>query len=396
MVTGTVNWFTHQVRQGLACGCVCVECGGRLVAKGGPRTRPHFAHHSSDRHCDGETLLHRLAKRLLTQRIKTGITTGRSVNVEWGCPRCEREHKSDLVRGAASAAVEHTIRTAQRTIRPDVTVLDACDEPLTLIEVIVSHSPDKPVYDFAHANGIGLVEFQISAGEEVAALEHSRILRPARATLRCLTPSCSTCAHPIANEPVRYSLHVVTAPCWKCGRDMKLALWETEGGELHDYLGGDVFGPSGLRYGITVEDGEGPDTAELSLARTHGVVIKRQYSRTMGESYLANTCTACGSFVGANHERDYADLLSPSTRIATYSRCEHCGCGTCDCTGLKTPPARTQANTRPRSHPPQRSITRIRCGHCKDSHPTTEEVRACSLAHAPPGRTKSGNAGGAL
>ena len=327
-----------QVRRGLACGCVCVGCGDRLVARRGPKIRPHFAHRSSDRFCDGEALLHRLAKRLLAERIGVGIETGRSVNVQWDCLRCGIEHETDLVSGAASVAVEHSIGTGRGVIRPDVTVLDVGDEPLTFVEVVVSHVPDEVVYDFAQESGIGLAEFRIATVDDVSALEDPHTLRPTRATLRCLTPSCLTCAHPINNEPVRNSLYVVTATCWKCGRPMKLALWESETDEPHDYFGGYPFGPSGLRLGITVGDGEGPDEGELALARTHGVVIKRQYSRTMGGSYLANTCEGCGAFVGANHERDYADLLSPATRVATYWRCEHCGCGTCDCTGLNTPP----------------------------------------------------------
>ena len=34
--------------------------GVRLVARRGPKTRPHFAHHASAEACDGESLLHRL------------------------------------------------------------------------------------------------------------------------------------------------------------------------------------------------------------------------------------------------------------------------------------------------------------------------------------------------
>ena len=83
------------VEPGLACGCVCVECGTRLVA----RTRPHFAHHAGARVCDGESLLHRLGKRILAQRMERAIATQRPVNVRWGCERCYRDHETNLVGG---------------------------------------------------------------------------------------------------------------------------------------------------------------------------------------------------------------------------------------------------------------------------------------------------------
>ena len=76
---------------------------------------------------------------------------------------------------------------------------------------------------------------------------------------------------------------MVAAPCWKCGSDMKLSLWESDGGELHDYLGGSVFGPSGLAWGMMVKDREGPGEEELALARRHGAIIRRHYSRNDGQ-----------------------------------------------------------------------------------------------------------------
>ena len=83
-----------QVERGLACGCVCVECGTRLVARRGPKTRPHFAHHATAGDCDGESLLHRLGKRILAQRIEMAIATYRPLCVRWECERCDREHET--------------------------------------------------------------------------------------------------------------------------------------------------------------------------------------------------------------------------------------------------------------------------------------------------------------
>jgi hypothetical protein len=45
--------------RGAACHCTCLGCGGALIARKGPRNRPHFAHAAGDetRGC-GETALH--------------------------------------------------------------------------------------------------------------------------------------------------------------------------------------------------------------------------------------------------------------------------------------------------------------------------------------------------
>ena len=118
---------------------------------------------------------------------------------------------------------------------------------------------------------------------------------------------------------------------------MRLALWEVVKGGLSDYFGSSyTFGPSGRFIGMFVEEGDGPSEEELTLARKHGAVIKRQSSQTMGTSYMANTCTTCGAFVGANYEADYWEFISSSNRVAAYFSCEHCSCGTCDCKNRST------------------------------------------------------------
>ena len=366
------------VERGLACGCVCVECGTRLVARRGPKTRPHFAHHAAAGDCDGESLLHRLGKRILAQRMEVAIATHRPLNVQWGCERCDREHETDLVRGATGVAVEHTISTADGgRIRPDVAVFGRSGEPQTLAELVVTHEPDQGVYDYARGNGIAVAEFWIATVADLEGLENARTLRANKATLGCLTSSCSECGKPMRDNPARYSLHVVPAPCWKCGSDMKLALWEGNGGELHDYPGGSVFGPSGRSWGIMVEDGDGPDEDELAVARAHGATIRRHHSRTMGGSYQANTCPRCQAFVGAKYEGDYADRIHPSNRVATYSRCEHCRCGTCDCTGLPAPPTEAMADSPTPESRRANTVGGIRCGHCKGRHSTVQQVREC-------------------
>ena len=326
-----------QVKRGLACRCVCVECGARLVAKKGEKTRHHFAHHTLNRNCDGETLLHKLGKRLLADRIESAIVNGEPLPVTWECGRCYREHEDDLVKGAGIVEIEQAIDIENGKIIPDVTVVGLSGKPQTFVEVIVTHEPEQPVYDYAKANNVAVVEIRLKSEDDLEVLGEVDRLKPSKATLPCLTPSCRKCSNPLLDEPTLYFLYVVTAPCWKCQGKMKLALWEVVKGGLSDYFGSSyTFGPSGRFIGMFVEEGDGPSEEELTLARKHGAVIKRQSSQTMGTSYMANTCAQCGAFVGANYEADYCEFISSSNRVAAYFSCEHCSCGTCDCKNRST------------------------------------------------------------
>ncbi len=56
-----------EVDSGLACGCVCPVCGGKLVAKKGHVYDHHFAHYATSCSYSLETALHYLAKEILLE-----------------------------------------------------------------------------------------------------------------------------------------------------------------------------------------------------------------------------------------------------------------------------------------------------------------------------------------
>ena len=72
---------------------------------------------------------------------------------------------------------------------------------------------------------------------------------------------------------------IITAPCWNCDKDMKIALLGNESGDLHS-------GPENF------------SKEEISLAEKHGVVLKMVSSKTAEETYLANACRECDAFIG--------------------------------------------------------------------------------------------------
>lgn len=69
VANGTI-WHVDDVGKGLDCGCICIRCRRKLVAKKGEARKQahHFAHHADgypDCAASGESLLHNYAKRII-------------------------------------------------------------------------------------------------------------------------------------------------------------------------------------------------------------------------------------------------------------------------------------------------------------------------------------------
>lgn len=73
---------------------------------------------------------------------------------------------------------------------------------------------------------------------------------------------------------------IIEGLCWKCNEAIKVAVTEGDG-IMSSYCGPDEF-----------------TDAELDFAKSKGVVIRTQDSKMANETYLANTCPHCNTFVG--------------------------------------------------------------------------------------------------
>lgn len=95
----------------------------------------------------------------------------------------------------------------------------------------------------------------------------------------------------IPNYKSENTMQINDAECWNCGKKMKMALILSEVS---------FFGPEEF------------NERQIEFARTKGVIIKQQFSKTLESSYLANTCPDCNSFIGQLFIDDYMD--SPGER----------------------------------------------------------------------------------
>jgi len=76
---------------------------------------------------------------------------------------------------------------------------------------------------------------------------------------------------------------IVSSSCYKCGKPIKVAAVNNDR-NMSSWIGPEEF---------TEE--------ELDFARSKGVFIKSNFSKTMGTSYLSNTCPHCSAFVGQHY-----------------------------------------------------------------------------------------------
>lgn len=76
LLTYAINKDTQRlvsikdVKNGLACNCICPNCGADLIAKQGEVRKPHFAHQNDEEHkCNPqaafESLIHRMCKEII-------------------------------------------------------------------------------------------------------------------------------------------------------------------------------------------------------------------------------------------------------------------------------------------------------------------------------------------
>lgn len=260
-----------EVPRGKACDCVCPSCKVPLVARKGQRLSHHFAH-AGGQACNPETALHVLGKRLLFNRLEKGLQDGLPVLMEWECDECHTLHSGNIIKIAAGVALERSWGPC----RPDITVLRQEGLPAALVEIVVSHEPEENVFRFAESVGCPVVEFHLKDEGDLERITNGSPLRATKVNI-CTKPKCKECGGPMYSR----ELKVVDHNCWSCGGAMRIAFLD---------IGGETYaGPEGF------------SSEEVDRAWELGAVLKREFSKTVGSAYLANTCPNCKKMTGNNY-----------------------------------------------------------------------------------------------
>jgi hypothetical protein len=163
-----------EVARGLDCGCVCDRCGDALVARKGVYRQHHFAHYSNS-DCSGaaESLLHRLAKELLSSVNSLALpsyTYRAKSKPRFGVPvSIEREILAASRVCIGSVAVEQSVGP----IVPDL--LLRSDEGDLILEIAVSHRVDRA--KLRHIRRMNIPALELSLRAEDVLLSRAELLK---------------------------------------------------------------------------------------------------------------------------------------------------------------------------------------------------------------------------
>ncbi|MDX8500236.1 competence protein CoiA family protein [Mesorhizobium sp. VK4C] len=141
-----------EVQRGIACGCNCPACGGRLVARKGDENVPHFGHDDGEA-CGGgpETVLHLLAKEVF--RTNPLLLLPKRLGLD----------KGNVVMRPGQQVMTQFLRTEftdPKTIIPDLYV-QALNYDL-FVEVAVTHASDETKIQRLREHGTMAVEIDLS------------------------------------------------------------------------------------------------------------------------------------------------------------------------------------------------------------------------------------------
>ncbi len=238
----------------------------------------------------GESELHKQAKRAALKAVRDRIKRREPVRVTWKCEHCREQHTIEIGETAVKCVAEYRMSGA----RADIALLGPRQELLAVIEVVVTHKPTEGVRDVYKKKAALLVEMMFRDDRELAVFGEA--VWPVKFD-GCEEERCPDCGAYL----LRRTVHVVDGDCWSCKRKMPIAY---------------VFGPLA----------HGPESflpCEIEAATAMGASLKQCYSRTVGETYLANTCQ-CGSFCGEFYIHDYwdlPDLVPPCTASLECPKC---------------------------------------------------------------------------
>ncbi len=128
-----------QVDNGLSCGCICLECGGRMVAANGGKIQQHHFRHYDESTCLGapETGLHLLAKQILLEA--DSITIGVEENFFYSHAMAEK-----MLHG----------------VIPDMR-LESDDKEMWLIEIVVTNALEEKKIQIFKIVGLNCLELNL-------------------------------------------------------------------------------------------------------------------------------------------------------------------------------------------------------------------------------------------
>lgn len=205
-------------------------------------------------------------KNSLLLRLQEHILQKAPFIILWNCEHCDGAHSGDLFKKVARVE-----KTSEKNA--DIILFDGQDRPFVAVHVSGNIRPNlKTAKEFQDK---GIIYIQLTSpnkneSDPIDMMAHPKFVNT------CLNPKCGSCGR----HQLEKSMFIIDSQCWKCNSGMKVAVMKCG----HYHPGPDMF-----------------SAKELEFARSKGVLIKDNFSQTMGESYLSNTCPSCLSLTGQHY-----------------------------------------------------------------------------------------------
>lgn len=158
--------FVADVSRGLACGCTCLRCGQKLIAKKGPLRLHHFSHYEIT-NCVGaaETVLHRLAKELLAEMDVLVIPEYSFLKKRITRSGALVEHHAIIAKGG-NVRIDHVrVEEGQGDFVPDIVVESGAKA--LIVEVAVTHKVTRAKLRRIRRRNLPAIEIQLDSSDSL-------------------------------------------------------------------------------------------------------------------------------------------------------------------------------------------------------------------------------------
>jgi hypothetical protein len=159
--------------------------------------------------------------------------------------------------------------------KPDIALLNDEGKVVSVIEIVVTHDPEDYAVQYYKENNIYLAIVKLENDDSFELLEKS----PFPLNLNgCTNPKCKRCK---SSYTTKKHFMIMDLRCWKCKSVMKTVVAHTKGRSFDHF-----------------------DEDDIKKAKEFGILLRKQYSATAKENYIANICKKCGAMSGRYFLRD--------------------------------------------------------------------------------------------
>ena len=255
----------------------CPNCGKAVTLRRGDVRKAHFAHRSGT-DCKPESVIHKIAKRLIGEVINiNAMSNDQVITIERECENCGLPAAQDLAPGTFTSSSEEEW---VGTYKVDVAGFRGTEVALG-IEIFHKHAvPEEKAGNLAvhwiELDAQAVIDNPFHWKPTKGRLKKVALCQPCRKKVRRVKRNMDRWNVPphlytVILNPERAAFVARTDSCWKCNTEVPVFWWK----------------------GVPFDEGEPPSPRPST--------IQFRYSKQYGGKYWVNTCAKCKSTLGDNY-----------------------------------------------------------------------------------------------